>query len=131
MKINVLEEQKKHLSSKEKIKNGCKEKTVLAFDIYDETKLIGFAMLRKFEEGAFFLWNFAIDCNFQNMHYGTTALNELISLLTEKYNMNKMTTTYIAGNEHAKYIYEKVGFKETDVVIEPEYHEINMIYYCN
>lgn len=41
-----------------------------------------------------------------------------------------MTTTYIWGNEHAKHVYEKVGFVETDVVDEDGIHEVNMIYYC-
>lgn len=46
----------------------------------------------------------------------------------ENYLLQKMTTTYTWGNSHAKYLYEKVGFKETDIVDEPDCHEVNMIY---
>ncbi|MGL5711938.1 MAG: hypothetical protein ACRCX2_02890 [Paraclostridium sp.] len=34
------------------------------------------------------------------------------------------------GNEHAKYMYEKIGFIETDIVNEDGVHEVNLkIYY--
>ena len=38
------------------------------------------------------------------------------------------TTTYIWGNDHARHLYERIGFTETDVVDEPDCHEVNMIY---
>lgn len=65
MKISVLPEQEKQLSSKEKIKAACTKENVLAFDIYLDEFLIGFAMVRKFNEGAYFLWNYAIDSQYQ------------------------------------------------------------------
>ena len=130
MKISVLPEQEKQLSSKEKIEAACTNENVLAFDIYLGELLIGFAMVRKFDEGAYFLWNYAIDAKYQNQNYGKTALVEFIGFMKSAYQMSEMTTTYIWGNEHAKHIYEKVGFKETDVVDEDDCHEVNMIYYC-
>ncbi len=130
MKVSVLPVQEKQLSSKEKMKAACEHDNVLAFDIYVEDLLIGFAMVRKFDEGAYFLWNYAIDSQYQNQNYGTTALVEFIGFMKDTYQMSEMTTTYIWGNEHAKHIYEKVGFKETDVVDEDDCHEVNMVYYC-
>lgn len=47
-------------------------------------------------------------------------------MLKKEYGVKKMTTTYLWGNEHAKHVYEKVGFVETDVVDEPDCHEVNM-----
>lgn len=130
MKISVLPEQEKQLSSKEKIEAACKKENVLAFDIYSDELLIGFAMVRKYDEGAYFLWNYAIDSQYQNQNYGTTALVEFIGFMKDTYKMSEMATTYIWGNEHAKHVYEKIGFKETDVVDEDDCHEVNMIYYC-
>lgn len=130
MKINVLEEQEKRISSKEKIEKACSYEDVLAFDIYHHDLLIGFAMVRNFDEGEYFLWNYAIDYKYQNQNYGTNALIEFITFMKNTYSMSKMTTTYVWGNEHAKHIYEKVGFAETDVVDEDGIHEVNMIYYC-
>ena len=42
MKVAVLHEQEKQLSSKDKIKNECQKENVLAFDIYCDNLLIGF-----------------------------------------------------------------------------------------
>ena len=130
MKVSVLPAQEKQLSSKEKMKAAFAQDNVLAFDIYAEDLLIGFAMVRKFDVRSYFLWNYAIDCKYQNRGYGTTALRAFIRFMKEKYDMEEMTTTYIWGNEHAKHIYEKVGFTETDVVDEDDCHEVNMVYYC-
>lgn len=130
MKISLLPEQEKQLSSKEKIEAACAQENVLAFDIYLDEMLIGFAMVRKFNEGAYFLWNYAIDYKYQNQNYGTSALIEFFDFMKDNYQMSEMITTYIWGNEHAKHVYEKVGFKETDIVDEEDCHEVNMIYYC-
>ena len=88
-------------------------------------------MVRKFDEGAYFLWDYAIDYKYQNQNYGTIALAEFICFMNETYNLMKMTTTYIFGNTHAKHFYEKIGFVETDIVDEGDCHEVNMIYYCD
>ncbi|XCP85052.1 GNAT family protein [Roseburia hominis] len=130
MKIAVLKEQESQLSSKERLQKEIGEPDVLAFDIFEEDTLIGFAALRKFAEGRFFLWNYAIDSRYQNQHCGTKALKELICLLQTQWKMQVMTTTYICGNEKARHVYEKIGFVETDRVNEPGCHEVNMIYVC-
>lgn len=130
IKITVSSEQEKQLSSKEKIMANCKEQNVIAFDIYTGETLVGFAMLRQYDIGCYFLWNFAIDYHFQNQHYGTRALEELLAIMKADHGMHTMTTTYKWGNEHAKHIYEKAGFTETDIVDEEDCHEVNMIYHC-
>lgn len=131
MKINVHKEQEKFLSNKSKIENAIKSDDVLTFDIFDDSLLVGFVMLKEFKKGCFFLWDFAIDYRHQNKNYGTTSLKELINMLKEKYDMSIMTITYTWGNAHAKHIYEKLGFVETDVVCNDECHEVNMIYRVN
>ena len=128
IKIELTEEQQEDLCSKETIKKIAEYDTVLTFDIYDGEKLIGFAQLHKFEEGQYFLWNYAIDLKYQNKHYGTNALKELIKFMIDNYNLKEITTTYIWGNEIAKHVYEKVGFIETSVVDEDDVHEVNMSY---
>lgn len=128
MKVTVSDEQRCQLSSDARMSAGLEEENVIAFDIFDENKLIGFAMLREFQPGQFFLWNYAIDYQMQNQHYGTNALKELISYLKEHYRLKVMTTTYVDGNNHAKAVYLKNGFVITDVVDEPDCKEVNMRY---
>ncbi len=129
MKISVTPEQEKLLSPLEKIKKYASEKGNLAFDIFHEEQLIGFVLLRNFKESCYFLWDYAIDRRFQNRHYGSKALRELIRLLKENYGLHTLTTTYIWGNEQAKHLYESIGFVETDIVDENDIHEVNMIYH--
>lgn len=130
--IEIGEKQKSMLSTPEKIKKALHDDKVIAFDIYQDNILIGFAMLRKYDKdiskrNSYFLWNYAIDYKYQNHGHGTKALKELFVFLKECYKAENVVTTYIYGNEHAKHIYEKIGFLETDIVNEDEIHEVNMI----
>lgn len=127
MKITVLPEQEKMLSSKKEIRKACKRKDVISFDIFNENTLVGFVMLRKFAEHSFFLWDYAIDYKYQNCKYGTIALKELIEKLEVEYGAKTITTTYISGNIQAKRLYEKIGFTETDIVNADTQCEVNMI----
>ena len=133
MKIELTAEQSEMLSTKENIKLIIKDNpdTVMAFDIMDEDNLIGFVLVHRFEDRKYFLWEYAIDIRFQNQHKGTQALIEFIDYMKTRYDAKEITTTYIYGNNHAKHVYEKVGFTETSVVDEPDCHEVNMAYYCN
>ena len=133
MKIKLTPEQSEMLSTKENIKIIIRDNpdTVMAFDIMDENSLIGFVLVHRFEDRKYFLWEYAIDIHFQNQHKGTRALIEFIDYMKTRYDAEEITTTYIYGNDHAKHVYEKAGFTETDVVDEPDCHEVNMAYYCN
>lgn len=59
--IQLQEEQRSQLAAPETIRTACLRPEVLAFDILHEGRLIGFAQLRRFDAGAWFLWNYAID----------------------------------------------------------------------
>ena len=126
LKIYLSEQDKELISSPECISNAISENNVLAFDIYSGDLLIGFAMIRQFSSNGFFMWDFAIDSNLQNKHYGEQALKELMSMLKERYNAKIITTTYKYGNTHAEYVYKKLGFVETDIIIENGINEVNM-----
>ncbi len=130
MKINVLPEQEDQLCSKETIKEvfARDEKgECIAYDILDGDIMVGFAMFCEYEKGCFFLWNYAIDAAYQNRGMGKRALRELVGYMTAAFGAKEFTTTYVWGNEHAKRLYESVGFVETDVVEEEDYKEVNMI----
>ena len=125
--ITLSDADRKQLSSKARIKQALADPNILSYDIWDGDARIGFAMLRPFNENGFFLWNFAIDSAYQNQHYGQRALRGLLTMLKQEHHAKVITTTYTFGNDHAKYVYEKVGFRETDVVEENGIHEVNMV----
>lgn len=126
IKLNLSDEDKKQISSFETINNKIKLETVIAFDIFFDNELIGFAMLRKYDTG-YFLWNYAIDSKYQGNGHGTNALKELLLFLKDNYWITEVSTTYLWGNDRAKHMYEKVGFIETEVIKEEDVHEVNMI----
>lgn len=124
--IEINDKQADNLSSKTKIEKMLKSPDVLGFDIYSDDKHIGFAMLKEFEKGKFFLWDYVIVFELQNKGFGTKALRELIELLKKDYGAKLLTTTYKFGNNIAKRLYEKIGFVETDIVDDGDVHEVNM-----
>ena len=124
--LTLSEADQKQLSSMSRIEQALTDPDILSYDIWDGDARVGFAMLCPVEGNGFFLWNFAIDSAYQNQHYGQRALRELLALLKQEHHAKVVTTTYTFGNNHAKYVYEKVGFWETDVVDENGIHEVNM-----
>ena len=132
MKVSLAPEQYEMLSTPEDIKTIIRDNpdTVMAFDILEGDVLIGFVLVYRFEERRYFLWEYAIDIAHQNRQKGTQALREFIAYLKRCHEAEVITTTYIWGNGQARRVYEKVGFVETDVVDEPDCHEVNMIYRC-
>lgn len=124
--LTLSEADRKQLPSPERIEQALTAPNILSYDIWDGDARVGFAMLCSFEEDGFFLWNFAIDSAYQNQHYGQQALRELLAMLKQEHHAKVITTTYTFGNDHAKYVYEKAGFWETDVVDENGVHEVNM-----
>ena len=126
IKIELSPHDKEQLSSDETIQKAFENESIVAFDVYENDSLVAFILLRDCGEG-YFLWDFAVDVNFQNKGYGTRILNDLIELMKERYGALWITTTYKQGNEIARRVYEKVGFFQTDVVEENDVHEVNMI----
>ena len=126
--ISLTPEELKEVGSIEKINKAFSFDNVLSFDIFNDDILVGFAQLREYDKSCYFLWHFGIDNRYQNKGVGTKVLIELIDYLKINYNLKEMTTTYLFGNEHAKHIYETVGFIETEIINEGDVHEVNMIY---
>ncbi|MGF3065806.1 GNAT family N-acetyltransferase [Facklamia sp. P12950] len=127
IKISLNKEQIDQIFSLEKIKNGCKQENVIAYDIFNDDELVGFAMLRQFSSKGWFLWNYAIDKNFQGLGLGYSGLKLLLKIMKEDYQASVITTTYRYGNEIAKNLYQKVGFSEVNNVEESGCHEVDML----
>jgi diamine N-acetyltransferase len=94
---------------------------VYPFAVYNEESLVGFMMLDEdLDERCMTVWRFMIAVEHQNKGYGTEALKKIISLVKESRKYDYMTLDYAIGNEHAKYIYEKLGFLPTGEISNGE-----------
>ena len=125
IKVDVLQNQIKHISSKQKINEALSRDGVIGFDILMNKQTMGFAMLRQYDKNKYFLWNYAIDKQFQGKGFGKQALKELILFLQHNYCCEEITTTYKMGNDTAKKLYEKLGFKEIEEVYDEQ--EVDMM----
>ncbi len=127
IKIRLTEEQRKQISRPEFIEASLEKENIFAYDVYKNTKLIGFLRLRKYSDTGYFLWDYAIDDRVQNLGYGTRVLKYLFLFLKTQFHATELSTTYLWGNAPARHVYEKTGFVETDVVLENDAHEVDMI----
>lgn len=125
--LKLAAKQTGFISSREKITKALSNENCMGFNAIIDDKIIGFALLREFEQNKYFLWDFIIDLKFQGQGKGKEFLNTLIQYLKDNYNAKMITTTYIYGNETAKKLYESVGFQQTDVVDDGKTHEVNMM----
>ena len=127
IRVHLSKEDQAQLSAPERIKRALFDPQTIAFDIFDQDNLIGFAMLYQFDVTGFFLWDYAIDTAYQGKGSGKAALLELISLLEEKYDAKVITTTCKYDNARAKGLYESVGFQTVEVIDQDGIHEINLV----
>lgn len=80
--------------------------------IYDNNKLIGFAMYGYFEkEARLWLDRFMIDHKSQKKGYGKTSLQLLINTMLKEYKCNKIYLSTFKDNIRAIKLYEKFGFE--------------------
>ncbi|ABS39999.1 GNAT family N-acetyltransferase [Clostridium botulinum] len=80
--------------------------------IYDNNKLIGFAMYGYFKkETRLWLDRFMIDYKYQNKGYGKSSLELLISVMINEYKCNKIYLSTFKDNIGAIKLYEKFGFE--------------------
>ncbi len=110
------------LGSPEKLAKNMATEDSFAFDILENGKVIGFAVLlpNKNDRYSYFIWDFAIDQTFQNQGRGTAAFHALLELLRSEYRANRITLTYLDGNDRARHVYEKLGFTEFNRFVEPD-----------
>ena len=87
---------------------------VYPFAIYEEDNLVGFMMLDEdLEERCLVIWRIMFPVEYQNKGYGTQAIREIIRLAGESGKYDFLILDYVPGNDIAKHVYEKLGFRPT------------------
>lgn len=83
--------------------------------IYDDSKLIGFAMYGKFSNeginGRVWLDRLMIDKSYQGKGYGKKSLNLLIEHICKEYNCTELYLSIYEDNVIAKKMYKECGFE--------------------
>ncbi|MCI9336713.1 MAG: GNAT family N-acetyltransferase [Lachnospiraceae bacterium] len=88
------------------------------FAIYCDDKPVGFMMLDEdLEERCLVIWRVMFPEEHQNRGYGTWAIQEIIRLAGESGKYDFLILDYAPGNEIARHVYEKLGFRPTGEVV--------------
>lgn len=91
------------------------------FAVYHGEELVGFMMVHEdLQKGVLDLWRLAIAKEHQGKGYGSAALRTLIPLARESGKYICIAIGYMEGNDRARHIYEKLGFRPTGLVEDGE-----------
>ena len=91
------------------------------FAVYHGEELVGCMMvLEDRAKGVLDLWRLAIAKEHQGKGYGSAALRTLIPLARESGKYICIAIGYMEGNDRARHIYEKLGFRPTGLVEDGE-----------
>ena len=85
-----------------------------AFVIYNEDIPIGMAMYHDFDDWKVYDFSqFFIDQRYQGNGFGYEAAKQIIQMMKDDGKYDKVVLCYIDGDEAARKLYEKLGFKHT------------------
>ncbi|MBR4471250.1 MAG: GNAT family N-acetyltransferase [Erysipelotrichaceae bacterium] len=88
-----------------------------AFVIYNDDLPVGMAMYKDLDEfKAFHLSQFFIDQRYQGKGFGYEAAAKILQMMKDDGKYNKVVLCYIEGDDAARNLYEKLGFRHTGVV---------------
>lgn len=91
------------------------------FAVYHGEELVGFMMVHEdLQKGVLDLWRLAIAREHQGKGYGSAALSQFIPLARESGKYSCIAIGYMEGNDRARHIYEKLGFRPTGLVEDGE-----------
>ena len=100
-----------------------------AFVIYNDTTPVGMALYYDCEEiNAYDFSQLFIDERYQGNGFGIEAARQILELMKNDGKYNKVVLCYIDGNEAARNMYEKLGFRLTG---ERDGNEISMEKYLD
>lgn len=130
LKLNVSEAQKNFVADSATIlarAYAYRESRSKAYVIYNDIIPVGMALYYDCAElNAYDLSQLFIDERYQGNGFGIEATKQILDKMKSDNKYDKVTLCYIDGNEAAKNMYEKLGFKLTgdrdgdEIIMEKE-----------
>lgn len=115
--LKVLEAQKRFVSNSEKLlarAYAYRNSRSNAFVIYNDTIPVGMALYYDCEEvSAYDFSQLFIDERYQGKGFGIEAARQILEMMKTDGKYDKVILCYIDGNDAAKNMYEKLGFRLT------------------
>ena len=122
--LKVSEAQKRFVSESAGIlarAYAYRERRSNAYVIYHDDLPVGMALYYDCDElNAYDFSQFFIDERYQGNGFGMEAARQILEMMKSDGKYNKVTLCYIDGNDAAKNMYEKLGFRLTGECDEDE-----------
>jgi diamine N-acetyltransferase len=99
---------------------------VYPFAIYNDDEPVGFMMLDEDDDGSLVIWRIMFPEEHTNKGYGSEAIRKIIALAKESGKYPRIIIDYVEGNDRARHVYEKLGFRDTGEVENNE-HVLELI----
>ena len=123
-KLEVHDSQKNFIASNlHSIAESCFYDGTLLKGIYNDSEMIGFSLcfFPSDEQEYGYIVRYMIDKKHQKKGYGTKGLHLLLKeVFKQAYAKKYVTLTVIPENDIAKRLYERVGFHNTNEIVEGE-----------
>ena len=115
--LSVQDDQRRFVSDSARIlarAYAYRENRSQAFVIYNNDLPIGMAMYYELDDfKAYEFSQFFIDQRYQGNGFGFEAATQIIQMMKDDGKYDKVVLCYIEGNDAARKLYEKLGFKHT------------------
>lgn len=122
--LRVREDQRKYVADCDAIlarAYACRNSRSEALLICNDETTVGMALYYDLDElHAYNFSQFFIDCRYQQRGYGTEAVRLILQKMKADGVFRKVVLCYVDGDEPAKKLYEKFGFRHTGEVEEDE-----------
>ena len=70
-------------------------------------------MLDEDDDGSLVIWRIMFPEEHTNKGYGSEAIRKIIALAKESGKYPRIVIDYVEGNDRARHVYEKLGFRDT------------------
>ncbi len=90
------------------------------FSIFSEGEFIGVIQKVRIDEDNVHIGRFVLDPRKTGMGYGTEALKGFVDLIFEDAGIRSISLSVFDFNQHARKLYEKLGFEIDEVVESPK-----------
>ena len=115
--LTVRDDQRRFVSDSNRIlarAYAYRESRSRAFIVYKDDLPVGMAMYYDFDEGkAYDFSQFFIDQRYQGNGFGYEAAAQIIQMMKEDGKYDKVVLCCVEGDDAARKLYEKLGFKHT------------------
>jgi diamine N-acetyltransferase len=92
-----------------------------ALAAYDGDEPVGFVMYgHQLSQDRWKVQSLIVDARYQGRGYGRAIMQAVIALMVERHGCNEIFTGYVEGNDIARGLYERLGFRATGEVKDNE-----------